>query len=480
MLRNLASPGTLTDLNTGEVWAPERFCEEIERRVAWLLGRGLGPSPRVLIAHAGTPAFFADLFAVWHLGACAACVDSGLSAPELDNLVRFFEPELVLLDASFGRSLAVPSACSARELPPAGGELPPAAGRMEDPALVLFTSGTTGDPKGVVHTFRSLLARVSFNRYEIGKRALERSLCLLPTHFGHGLIGNCLTPLYGGHHLFLWGGFRRDPARLGAIIDEHEIRFFSSVPTHWKLALESAAPPRGASLRRVHIGSAPLSAELWRAAQAWSGVREVVNAYGITEAANWICGASAAELEPEDGLIGKPWGGEMCVRDEAGDLHQSGEGELMVRNPALMRGYLAREDLTLRVMQDGWFRTGDFGSLDEGGVARLCGRYASAINRSGVKLYPEDIDLVLERHPDVREACAFALSDEIHGEVVAAAVRVAPGASLSPRALEEWCRERLRRQAVPGAWFFLDEIPKTERGKVSRERVREACLRGGK
>jgi acyl-coenzyme A synthetase/AMP-(fatty) acid ligase len=468
----------LTDLRTGETWAPERFSEEIDRRVAFLLERGLGPSPRVLIAHGGTPAFLADLYAVWHLGACAACVDSSLSAPELDNLVRFFEPELALVDASFSGPLAVPFACTSGELPPVK-DLPPAAGHMEDPALVLFTSGTTGEPKGVVHTFRSLLARVSFNRYEIGKRSLERSLCLLPTHFGHGLIGNCLTPLFGGHHLFLWGGFRRDPARLGQIIDEHEVSFFSSVPTHWKLALESAAPPRGSSLRRVHIGSAPLSAELWRAAQAWSGVREVVNAYGITEAANWICGASGAEFEPEDGLIGRPWGkGDMCVRDDDGGLNPSGEGELLVRSQALMRGYLARDDLTARVMHDDWFRTGDFGSLDEGGVARLCGRQASVINRSGMKLYPEDIDLVLERHPGVREACAFSLPDEIHGEIVAAAVCVAQGATPSTEALEQWCRERLRRQAVPGAWFFLDEIPKTERGKVSRARVRDACLRG--
>jgi acyl-CoA synthetase (AMP-forming)/AMP-acid ligase II len=95
-----------------------------------------------------------------------------------------------------------------------------------------------------------------------------------------------------------------------------------------------------------------------------------------------------------------------------------------------------------------------------------------------MKLYPEDIDLVLERHPEVSEACAFAVPDEIHGQAVAAAVRVARGAQVSVQALEDWCRERLRRQAVPGAWFFLEEIPKTERGKVSRASVRDACLGG--
>ncbi len=137
-----------------------------------------------------------------------------------------------------------------------------------------------------------------------------------------------------------------------------------------------------------------------------------------------------------------------------------------------MKGYYDRPDWTREVIVDGWFRTGDIGTIGEDGIARLLGRSRLEINRAGIKIHPEEIDLLLEGHPKVTEACAFAVPDEFAGEIVGVAVRAAVGAS----ALRDWCRARIRKEAMPERWFFVDEIPRTDRGKVDRAGVRALCL----
>jgi acyl-coenzyme A synthetase/AMP-(fatty) acid ligase len=132
----------------------------------------------------------------------------------------------------------------------------------------------------------------------------------MPMHFGHGLIGNCLTPLAAGGKLTVWpepgmAGF----AMLGELIDTHEITFMSSVPAMWRIVLRASHPPQKKSLRRVHIGSAPLSVALWESVARWCGTRRIVNTYGTTETANWIGGHSLEDGELADGLVGRPWGG---------------------------------------------------------------------------------------------------------------------------------------------------------------------------
>lgn len=469
--------GAVTDLARGTRQDGPALARETRRRAALLAGLGLRPGDRVLIAHGGSADFFADLFASWACGAAAACVNPGLTPGELEVLADFLRPALILVEAAVPAPVRGRVVALARERAAAAAEPPSVPPAADAPALVLFTSGTTGSPKGVVHSFGSLASRLALNRRHMEAAALARTLCLLPTHFGHGLIGNCLTPLLAGHELFLQpnpgvGG----AAKLGQTIDAHGITFLSSVPSLWKLALRLSPPPGGGSLRRVHVGSAPLSAELWQGIARWAGTRAVLNMYGLTETANWVAGASAGEFEPADGLIGRMWGGEARVRDASGALSAEGEGELVLRTPSLMQGYLDRPELTAAVLRDGWYATGDVGRIDPAGVIRLTGRQKDEINRAGMKVQPAEIDLLLERHPMVAEACCFGLPDAVSGEIVAAAVRPAEGGQLDPAALRAWCRERLHRDAVPERWFVLAELPKNDRGKISRQTVRERCL----
>jgi len=139
-----------------------------------------------------------------------------------------------------------------------------------------------------------------------------------------------------------------------------------------------------------------------------------------------------------------------------------------------MKGYHRRPDLTEAVLRDGWFLTGDIGRIDPDGTMWLTGRLKHEINRAGMKVHPEEIDLLLERHDDVVEACAFGIPDEISGEIVGAAVRLADGASAGVDQLRSWCAERIRRECVPERWFVVGEIPKTDRGKINRHAVMRA------
>ncbi len=470
--------GGVTDLLTGESWSGVELSAETLRRAAVLAGLGVGRGDRVVLAHGGGPSFFADLFAVWHLGAAAVCANPTLTAGEFENITAFTGARAVL-DGEAGNAnlagLAAPVLCLARER--TAGDAPDEAGEPGDEALILFTSGTTGDPTGVVHSFASLQARLALNRQHIGDEILARSLCVLPTYFGHGLIGNCLTPLAAGQALFLATGMdMRRMAGLGAVLDEHGISFMSSVPSFWKIALKLSKPPQGGGLARIQIGSAPLSADLWRTVIEWGGGAAVANLYGITEVANWAAGASSAEFEPADGLVGRMWGGEAAVLDSAGNRRGEGEGELLLHTPSVMLGYFRRTDLTAPVLQDGWFHTGDVGRIGADGVIRLTGRQKTEINRAGMKVQPEEIDLLLERHDEVAEACAFGVPDEISGEVVGAAVRLVEGAKTDAASLRAWCLERIRRESAPEKWYVVSEIPKTDRGKIDRRRVMEQCV----
>jgi thioesterase domain-containing protein len=199
----------------------------------------------------------------------------------------------------------------------------------------------------------------------------------------------------------------------------------------------------------------------------------------MTETANWMAGASSRRDFIADGFIGRAWGGRVVVRNDRGEICEAGEGEIVVSSPCLMQGYLNRPDLTAEVMAEGWYHTGDRGRIDGAGRIWLTGRIKDEINRAGVKIQPTEIDLLLERHPAVAEACAFALPDAISGEAVGAAVRLAPGQAIGVDALRSWCRERLHGEAVPRHWFIVDAIPRNARGKVNRAAVRRLLVGDG-
>jgi len=473
MFSDLGRCGSIDDVGLGVRWARSRLTLEVARRAAVLKQRQVGPGSVVAILHSGSAHFFADLFAVWTVGAAAACLDSTLTDVELQTVIGFIEPSALLVSQPQSlNTTAVPvlELASSRSPEPSADAAHVMGLGPDRPALILFTSGTTGSPKGVVLTYRALQTRIEFNAAAIGASVLRRTLVTLPTHFGHGLIGNALTPLLTGGDIVLYPPGALAGDQLGRIVDKHSISFLSSVPAFWNLARRTSDPPTGDSLVRVHVGSAPLSAKLWSEIAAWSRA-EVVNCYGMTETANWIAGASSRVDAIVDGLVGKTWGGVAGVKDDSGAVQRAGEGEIVIQSPCLTSGYFNRPDLTADVIIDGWFRTGDRGVIDDLGRIWLTGRIKDEINRAGFKVQPAEIDLMLETHPEVAEACVFAIPDQISGEAIGAAVRLVPNATLDVRCLQAWCCERLRRAAIPERWFIVDSIPRNARGKVNRDAV---------
>jgi len=473
--------GAIVDAESGLRRTSEWLASQVGHRSQMLRSHGVGKGDKVLIRHGGTAEFFADLFSCWEVGACVACLNPGLTDAELRNIVNFIKPKLLIQrehqEFANGVDIAVLSCEGGSSNETCIVAAQPDCGCLDDEALILFTSGTTGTPKGVVHTFRSLVARIALNQAFMDDGALVSTLCPLPTHFGHGLIGNCLTALFAGSELILMKpGDMRATTELGKTIDTYDVTFISSVPAMWKIVTKVALSPKKSSLIRVHVGSAPLSGSLWKDIINWCGIDNVVNMYGITEAANWIAGASARDDEIQDGLIGKMWGGSAAVLTEDGDICSCGKGELLIQTPSVMKGYYKLPEQTTEAVSSGWLYTGDAGRIEPDGTMRLTGRRKFEINRAGIKVHPEDIDMLLETHPAVREACAFGIEDDLAGQIVGVAVSFVPSEQIHIDALRQWCTERLVREKVPERWFALEEIPKTDRGKVNRDIVAAACL----
>lgn len=396
------------------------------------------------------------LFAVWTAGHCAVLVNPKLAEDEKQRVIKKVTPGLwidddgvqKITDASAGTALGA------------------------DAALVLMTSGTTGDPKGITHSLATLEARLKLNVEEIGPQVLERTFCPLPLFFGHGLIGNCLTPLYAGQSLFVLdtpsiGDF----AEFGALIDRHRITFLSSVPSMWRMVLRVSPPPTLPPLR-LHVGSAPLPEELWIDIERWCGTDQVFNTYGMTEAANWISGGTRPVGEP-DGFVGAPWGGTFRVLRD-GKLRDEGRGEVALTSPSMMLGLWGMP--VQQDTKDGYFLTGDIGALAKDQTLRLVGRTKNEINRGGIKVLAEEVDMLLERHPDIAEACSFGIPDDMSGELVGAVIKLNEGAELKDTALFAWARDHARREAVPTRIAIVDEIVKNDRGKLDRKAVQKAMI----
>jgi len=441
--------------------------------------------------------FFVDLMAIWSLGGCVIPIDSRLTPFEVETLARTAQPHFsiwheaadtsiaaALVDmhikvlehaATFGdgAEIHVPSVSSDQV-------------SLDQAALILFTSGATGQPKGVLHTHRSLRARWITLRQSLGLETYRRTLCLLPTHFGHGLICNCLFPWLAGRDLFVVPPFKPEIVmQLGALLDEHEITFMSSVPSVWRLALKMAKPPQSQTLERVFCGSAPLSAFLWQEIQAWTGTNEVFNAYGITETGSWVAGTTVPDFTPQDGLIGEPWGAVIRILKSSstdqppGLMEEAAPGEpgyVWINTPALMQGYFGRDDLTNQVVSQGWFVPGDIGFIDDRGWLYLRGREREEINKGGMKVYPGDVDAVVERFTGTIDVCCFGYEDDpLYGQNVGVAVVMKETSDEAIRNLYEWTKQHLAKYQMPVRWYSVDAIPRTSRGKINRTHVAAVC-----
>lgn len=489
--------GNLTEPLTGRRWDRQAIMRQINQRIAYYQSHGMTQSDRVFVHYGNNLEFFADLVAIWSLGGCVIPIDSRLTKFEVETLAQTATPRFSLWSKAADQSIAASLSdmnVKILENSEAFGDIHDTKAQslsgsqlfLDQPALILFTSGTTGQPKGVVHTHRSLRAQWMSLRQCLGLVKHRRTLCLLPTHFGHGLICNCLFPWLFGQNLFVVPPFKPEIVmHLGELLDKYEITFMSSVPSVWRMALKMAKPPQSQKLERLFCGSAPLSASLWKEIQKWSGTKEVLNAYGITETASWVAGTTIPDFTPEDGLIGKPWGALVKILKSASTekplsfMEECATGEsgyIWLNTPALMHGYFERDDLTNQVVNQGWFVTGDIGLVDERGLLYLRGREREEINKGGMKVYPGDIDVVIERFERVHDVCSFGYDDDsLYGQNVGVAVVMKETNDQGVPALYNWLKQHLAKHQMPVRWYIVESIPRTSRGKINRTQVAKEC-----
>ena len=359
------------------------------------------------------------------------------------------------------------------------GDLP--AVSPQDLAVLQYTGGTTGTPKGVELTHANLTANLRqvqrwFTTCRPGE---ERVLAVLPLFHVFAMTTAMNAPLSWGAEIVLLP--RYEPAQLLAALRRRRPTLFPGVPTLFKAILDRGAQPADlASVRACISGGAPLPMEVKRAFERASG-SVLVEGYGLTEASP-VCFCNPVAGENRAGTIGLPLPGieaEIRALDDPGRALPLGErGELVLRGPNVMRGYWRRPAETQAVTTpDGWLRTGDVGVMDPEGYVTLVDRIKDLIITSGYNVYPRTVEEALYAHPDVAAATVLGMPDSYRGECVAAFVEPRPGAALTEPELRAFLHEKLSPIEMPRLIEIRAELPRTAVGKLSRKELREELTR---
>ena len=475
---------------------------QLADRVRWLAGclaaAGVRRGDRVAVTLPNGPDIVQVLFAITALGAAAAPLNPAYTEPEYDFYLRDIEPRVFVVPASRPEAaIAAARACgidvlTARprdDAPPvlAGAddaEIGPAddfaAGQPDDVAVVLHTSGTTSRPKQVPLAQRNLMAsvRTIAANYQLGPD--DVSFCVMPLFHVHGLVASTFAALAAGGSVIVPRRFT--PVRFWRQAREHGATWLSAGPTLHQMILdrrdEEGAP---ATLRFARSCSSALSPALLARAEAEYGV-PMLEAYGMTEASHQMASNPLPPAARIPGSVGIATGIEIGIADKTGTLLPDGEpGEVVIRGPGVMSGYVNNPAATAEAFFGDWFRTGDRGVLRDG-YLYLEGRIKEMILRGGENISPAEIEQVLLAHPAVRDAVCFGIPDEKYGELVGAAVTLTEETdpeSVDARTLIEHCGGRLAQFKVPAQIHILDQIPRTATGKVQRRRVGEVVLAGG-
>lgn len=426
---------------------------------------GVRPGERVAWLGANHPGQLALLFGLARIGALLLPLNFRLAPAEWRQLLAQCTPRHLVHDADWGgpaRELA--SACgiaahAVESLSAGGGAEAPERGRGEDPALLVFTSGTTGGPKAAVHTQAHLLAnmRIAAQVQEMGPA--DTVLTVLPLFHVGGLCIQTLPALYAGAQVILHARFH--PGETLECIGRERPTLTLQVPATMKALIEHPrwAATDLASLRAVWAGSSLLPAPLIEAFHA-RGV-PVCNVYGATETGPFSIALPPAHAMDHVGSCGWPAPG---VEARLGAAHGDA-AELLLRGPNIVARYWPDQPAC---DAQGWFATGDLAQRAADGSWRIVGRAKELIISGGENIHPAEVELALAAHPAVAECAAFALPDARWGEVVAVAVVRVPGSDADEPLLRAHLEQRLARFKLPRRWFFVPELPKTALGKVQR------------
>jgi acyl-CoA synthetase (AMP-forming)/AMP-acid ligase II len=343
---------------------------------------------------------------------------------------------------------------------------------LDDLAAILYTSGTTGKPKGAMLTHRNQLVNTTQGAELVPLGPGERVGMMLPLFHANAQVVTTLIPIMIGCEIVMWERF--SASKFWDTVRELEPATISAVPTILAAVLNAPGAPEGrTSLRYVICGAAPLSVEMLNAFQERFGIR-ILEGFGMTETA---CIASINPFygERKVGSIGLPLRGqEMRILNEDGSVAALGEyGEIAIKGPNVMAGYLNNPEATADSIRDGWLHSGDIGYMDADGYFYIVDRTKDMIIRSGENIYPREIEEVIYEHEAVLEVAVIGVPHEVRGEEVLAVVAAKPGVELDVEELAAFAAERLAKYKLPRSFELRDELPKTPTGKISKGPLRD-------
>jgi acyl-CoA synthetase (AMP-forming)/AMP-acid ligase II len=443
---------------------------ELDARCARLAGvlsdAGVASGDRVALLLANRSAYLEAFFACARLGAIVVPLNNRLAPPEVARQLADCTPRALLCEPELRPDwpgFVLPSdayedaVASARPRPVC--EASP-----EDPLMILYTSGTTGAPKGALLPQRKTLYNSLNAQVFFGLTHRDRVLVALPLFHSFGLNILSIPTLYAGGRVVLQPRFDSD--RVWSAVAQHRITFFGAVPTMFQRLHSALGGYDVSSIRFLFTAGAAIPVELIRAYEARGLILK--QGYGQTETSILTC-LDARDAIRKAGSVGRPvFHAEVRV-----DAPPGAKGEILVRGPITMLGYWNQPEETAATFRDGWLHTEDLATVDAEGFVTLVGRARDLYISGGENVYPAEVEAVYAGHPAVREIAVVGVPDERWGETGCAYVVPEPGATRDAEALRTWGRARLATFKLPTSFRFVAELPRTVTGKVQKHLLAE-------
>ncbi len=455
-----------------------------------LRARDVRPGDKVALLIPNVPEFTIAYFGILYAGAAVVPINVLAAAPEVHYFLDDSEARLLIAHPLFAESARRGAADANRPLVIAGGG--PGAGTLEemqeaeaidvphptspdDTAVILYTSGTTGKPKGAELSHSNLFVNCAF----VVPRLLPATppdrfvaIATLPLFhsFGQTCIQNA-TIAHGGTFTLLP---RFGPKEAFEILERDRVTVFAGVPTMYFALLhhEQERAYDLSSLELCMAGGAPMPVEVMNAFEKRFGV-PILEGFGLSETSP-VASFNMVDKPRKAGSIGYPvWGVELAIVDDNDEPLPDGErGEIVIRGHNIMKGYWKRPEANAETLRGGWFHSGDIGTRDEDGCYWIVDRKKDMILRGGFNVYPREVEEVLYAHEAVAEAAVFGVPHDSHGEEVKAVVALKPGRVCSAEDLIAWCKERLAAYKYPRVVEFRDALPKGPTGKILKREMR--------
>jgi acyl-CoA synthetase (AMP-forming)/AMP-acid ligase II len=450
---------------------------QLQERVSGFAGTlraaGVGQGDRVAIAMERSLDAVIAVFGTIFAGGCLCPLEPRLPGDEIQRRLTAVGVAWVVFDAANAEIAGSMDLPEDAKVPFAWGRFPAYVNRgvgSADAALLLFTSGSTGNPKGVLLSHGNILTNAHGVATQTGLTAADRLLHVMPLHHTNGLNNQLFSPFIVGATVCFAGRFSaRD---MPALMAQHRPTIVTGVPTMYSRMLDEKFSPDSLSeLRFARCGSAPITEELHRSVEEKLGCPLVVS-YGLSEAT--CTSLMNPPARRRIGTVGTVLPGQIVriMRPRSSDEMATGQdGEIVIGGPALMTGYLGADPEADRAITDGWLRTGDLGHFDHEGYLTITGRIKDVIIRGGENISPGMIEGVIAEIDGVRACCVVGRRDADLGEVPVAFVVRAGDTPLTEADVLQAVSDRLPRACRPASILFLDALPETAVGKVDRKQV---------